>query len=99
MINTKHARRMRQIREENTHQYNKSKCYWCGHPYIRRHTRQKYCSPECQKEAHLEQDRQYQYKRRKQRKRLGTTRITEHKQEDDNIEQQVIQEERRRTGI
>lgn len=90
---------MRQIREENNRQYNKSKCNWCGHPYIRRHTRQKYCSQECQKEAHLEQDRQYQYKRRKQRKRLGTTRITEHKQEDDNIEQQVIQEERRRTGI
>ena len=49
------------------------KCRWCGTLYIKKSNAQKYCSPNCKKEAKRETDRNYANKHNK--RRYHNTRI------------------------
>ena len=43
------------------------KCRWCGALYIKENNAQKYCSPNCKKEAKRETDRNYANKHNQRR--------------------------------
>ncbi|MEA4956888.1 hypothetical protein SDC9_07431 [bioreactor metagenome] len=81
------------------------KCGWCGSEFIPRHNRQTYCTENgtyCKDEARREQNRQsrlkYYYKYGNT-KTIGTSNLTQHKQDNFLLEAQLIQKEKQRIGI
>ena len=99
MINTDKQRKKRQIKQATKKQYRRSKCKWCGKTYTKTSNRQTYCKQHCKQEARRERDRQWQQKHKTHRRRVGTTHISQHANNNTDIEQYIIQKEKRRTGI
>ena len=97
-INTDQARKQRQIRQLQNKTYGRKRCKWCNKTFTRKHTRQQYCSKTCAYQSQLEHDRIW-HRTHKQRKRLGTGRITGTHNKDHNIEKQIIQKEKKRLGL
>ena len=72
--------------------YYPNKCKWCGKPFLKKYSAEKYCSEECCTLALQDQKAEYQRKRRKQikegvlisneNKHIGTNFLSEHCHED-----------------
>ena len=83
--------------------YPEVKCGYCGKPFTKTHNRQKYCGPECAKNAKREQDRQawtrwfHKNKNRLYNKQLGTRTIGPHRHPHNEREQEIVQNEKQRT--
>lgn len=81
------------------------KCKWCGNEYIKTSNRQEYCKENgtyCKDEARKEQNRQARLKYYYQyggTKTIGTSNLTQHKQDNFLLESQLIQKEKQRIGI
>lgn len=81
------------------------KCQWCGSEFILKHNRQTYCTnngTKCKKEARREQNRKARlnyYYTYGGTKTLGTSNLTQHKQDNFLLEAQSIKKEKQRIGI
>ena len=84
-------------------------CKYCGKPYTKSRKHRKYCSNQCYHYARLEQKAKYQRKRRKLIKEkilisnennfLGTTFLSQHRQNNFEDEYNSIQKELRRISL
>jgi predicted nucleic acid-binding Zn ribbon protein len=85
--------------------YPKAKCQYCGKTYTKHHNRQMYCSDECRTNAKKEQDTKARLrwvnknKDRLYQTQLGTRTIGPHKHTDEQREQEIVQNEKRRLGL
>lgn len=105
-VNNKHYTEL--VREKKASKVRKSKCGWCGREYVKTANKQKYCSPQCRKDARSHQSRmkshRYYHKHKhemneKQRWGLGSGVLGAHAHNDYEKEQRVIQNELRRLGL
>lgn len=77
------------------------KCAWCGESFPIKHKNHRYCSQRCQKEAHLEQKRDYQRKQYKKDPKsemlrtLGTSTFRSSRSNSTNKEIREIKNEQR----
>ncbi len=99
MINTRKARKKREIRQAHKRINQTSKCKWCGKRYKKTHTAQKYCSTKCTTESKRERDRQWHNKHKRKYRKVGTTNIGQHAHKNEEIEKLIILKEKRRTGL
>lgn len=81
----------------------KTKCPICGTTFTKTHNRQKYCTPECSKEAKKRQDRQawtrwfHKNKKTLYQKQLGTRTIGPKPNPNPEREAEIIHREKNRT--
>lgn len=76
------------------------KCVWCGKSFKPKKNAEKYCSKDCKKFGKQENDRNNKWKQRRDpnyhEKRLGTTRLSHHRNQDDEKELRIVENEYKR---
>jgi hypothetical protein len=83
--------------------YPEIKCAYCGKPFKKTHNRQKYCTPECSKEAKRRQDRQawtrwfHKNKKTLYQTQLGTRTIGPKPNPNIEREAEIVHNEKNRT--